>query len=132
MRLTFMSVLLAAMVAGSAQAESPKLPSTATQLSGEELSGWMDGKKFNVVIYDAEVPLTAKINWDLAGKRVYGTYVAGDAKGKFDNPWVIKGDTSCAEKASDGKWICQRIFVDGEVMYEVNSNGKIHAVSKPR
>ncbi len=113
-------------------AETPKLPKDAVQLSGAQIVEWLNSKKFKkVVIYDASVPITAVTNYDTRKMRVFGTYDAGGTKGKFDNEWVIDGDKSCSEKSENGKWICQKIFVLGDVMYEVNKKGKLHAISKP-
>lgn len=113
-------------------AETPKLPKDAVQLSGAQIGEWLDGRKFgNVVIYDADVSIVAKTKWNFAKKRVSGSFDANGNKGKFNNEWVIEGDTSCTEKTADGKWICQKVFVVGDVMYEVNSAGKLHAVSQP-
>lgn len=113
-------------------AETPKLPKDAVQLNGAEIAEWLNGKKFtDVVIYDSSVPVTATTNWNAKKMRVSGTFDAGGNKGEFDNEWVIDGDKSCAEKTEDGKWICQKVFVVGDIMYEVNRKGKVHAVSKP-
>lgn len=113
-------------------ADTPKLPKDAVPLTGAQIGEWLNGRKFtSVVIYDADVPIVATTKWNLAKKRVSGSYDANGNKGKFNNEWVIEGDTSCTEKTADGKWICQKVYVVGDVMYEVNSAGKVHAISKP-
>lgn len=113
-------------------AETPGVPADAKQLNGAEIGAWLDGKSFSVEIFDAEVPITATTNYDLAAKRVSGNYEANGQKGTFDNEWIIKGDTSCGEKTAKGAWICQRIFVKGNTMYEVTKKGTVHAISKLR
>lgn len=107
------------------------MPPTAKQLSGKEIPKFLHGKKFSVVIYDADAPIEATANWDWNKKRVYGDFVYQGSKGSFDNAWIIKGNESCGEKSAKGALICQKIFIDGKVMYEVNRKGKVHAVSKP-
>jgi hypothetical protein len=112
-----------------ANAQTPSVPAEAKQLSGAEIGAWLDGKSLSVEIFDAGVPVTATTNWDLARQRVSGDFNANGTTGNFDNEWTIQGDTSCAEKSSDGAWICQKIFVLGDTMYEVTADGKLHAVS---
>ncbi|SDL70647.1 hypothetical protein [Aliiruegeria lutimaris] len=132
MRTVFIFWLALLSSTAATSAETPKLPKGAIQLDGAEIVQWLNGKTFrNVVIYDASVPITATTNWNSTKMRVSGTYVAGGNKGKFDNEWIINGDTSCTEKTADGKWICQKVFMLGDVMYEVNRKGKLHAISKP-
>lgn len=118
------------MLATAAHAQVEGVPAKAKRLSGPEIAKWLDGKSLSVKIFDAGVPVVGTTNWDLAGKRVWGTFDANGQSGTFDNEWVIKGDTSCAEKAPDGSWICQRIFVVGKTMYEVTADGTLHAISK--
>lgn len=130
MRKARLALVLFAMLSTSVQAESPSLPADAKQLSGAEIGAWLDGKSLSVEIFDAEVPIKATTNWDLAAKRVSGTFNANGTKGKFDNEWIIKGNTSCTEKTAKGAWICQKIFVKGDTMYEVTKNGTLHAVSR--
>lgn len=130
MRLTPSVVFAATLIASTALAETPTLPADAVQLKGAEIGSYLDGKRFSVVIYDAEVSIKATINWDLARGLVYGDYVANGTKGKFENQWIIKGNTSCGEKTAKGTWVCQKIFVSGDTMYEVNKAGGVHAVSK--
>ena len=112
-------------------AEEASVPASAKQLTGKEIPTFLDGKKFDIVIYDADAPITATTNWDWKKKKVSGDFVYKGKTGHFENDWKIKGDTSCAEKDPKGKWICQKVFVDGDVMYEVNAKGAVHAISKP-
>ena len=122
--------LLACIVfATAAQSETPTVPAEAKQLTGVELGTWLDGKSLSVEIFDAGIPITATTNWDLANQRVSGDFTANGENGTFDNEWIIKGDTSCTEKTAEGAWICQKIFVLDNVMYEVTKKGKLHAVS---
>ena len=129
MKLT--TTILFALVLGAtaAQCETPTVPAEAKQLSGAEIGTWLDGKSLSVEIFDAGTPITATTNWDLAGQRVSGNFVANGEKGTFENEWIIKGDTSCAEKTAEGAWICQKVFVLDNMMYEVTKKGKLHAVS---
>lgn len=123
------ALLACVTIATAAHAEAPAVPAEAKQLKGDEIGAWLDGKSLSVEIFDAEVPIKATTNWDLAAKRVSGTFDANGQKGSFDNEWIIKGDTSCTEKTAAGKWICQKIFVLGDTMYEVTKKGAVHAVS---
>lgn len=122
-------VLVGVVLATTAYSETPSLPAEARQLSGSEIAEWLDGKSLAVEIFDAGVPIKATTNWDASGKRVSGTFVANGTKGKFDNEWIIKGDTSCTEKTAKGAWICQKIFILGDTMYEVTKKGQLHAIS---
>jgi len=81
------------------------------------------------VIYDADVETTATSNWDWESKQFYGEHVYKGTPGTFKKVCIVKGNTNCTEN-SGKKWICQKIYVDGDTMYELNAKGKIHAVSK--
>ena len=129
MKHTSLTLLACILLASAAHSETPTVPAEAKQLSGAEIGAWLDGKSLSVEIFDAGVPVTATTNWDLTGQRISGDFVANGEKGTFDNEWIIKGDTSCAEKSAESDWICQKIFVLGDVMYEVTKKGKLHAVS---
>ena len=124
-----LTLLVCLLVATAAQSETTSVPAEAKQLSGVEIGAWLDGKTLSVEIFDAGVPITATTNWNLASQRVSGDFEANGEKGTFDNEWIIKGDTSCTEKTSEGAWICQNIFVLENTMYEVTKKGKLHAVS---
>lgn len=126
-----MVFLVASVLATPLLAEDASLPVSAKQLKAKEISTFLDGKRFNIVIYDADAPITASTRWDWKKKTVSGDFVYKGQSGHFENEWKIKGDTSCAEKDAKGKWICQKIYTDGDVMYEVNSKGSVHAISKP-
>ena len=128
LRILFFALILAT----SANAQTPTLPADAVQLKGAQIGSYLDGKSFSVVIYDADVPIKAITTWDLKKGIVYGTFNANGSKGKFQNDWIIKGNTSCGEKNAKGALVCQKIFVSGNTMYEVNKAGKIHAVSTIR
>ena len=130
MRLTVLVLLAALTTATGVQAETPSLPADAVQLKGADIGAYLDGKRFSVVIYDGEALVKATVNWDLNRGIVFGDYVANGTKGKFENPWVIKGNTNCGEKTAKGAWVCQKIFIKGNTMYEVNKAGQLHAVSK--
>ena len=126
----FMHTLFATLIlATSANAQTPALPADAVQLKGAEIGAYLDGKTFSVVIHDAEVPIKATVNWDLKKAIVYGTFTANGTKDKFQNDWIIKGNTSCGEKTAKGALVCQKIFVSGNTMYEVNKAGQVYAVS---
>jgi hypothetical protein len=127
-RIVFLLASLGLLI-GPGLADAPQLPSTVKQLKGQEIAKFLDGKKFDLTIYDADAETTATSNWDWKSKQVYGDYVYKGTPGTFKNAWIVKGNTNCAEK-SGKKWICQKIYVDGDTMYEVNAKGKIHAVSK--
>lgn len=130
MRPARLALLVFALTSTSAWAETPGVPADARQLTGAEIGAWLDGKSLSVEIFDAEVPIKATTNWDLAAGRVSGTFNANGKKGRFDNEWVIKDDTSCTEKTAKGAWICQKIFVKDDTMYEVTKKGVLHAISK--
>lgn len=125
-----LALLVLAIFSTSVRAETPSLPADAKQLTGAEIGAWLDGKSLSVEIFDAEVPITATTNYDLAAGKVSGTFEANGEKGTFSNEWIIKGDTSCGERTANGALICQKIFVKGDTMYEVTKKGKLHAVSK--
>ena len=129
MKTASIKLLACIMLATAAQSETPTLPAEAKQLTGAEIGPWLDGKSLSVEIFDAGIPITATTNWDLASKRVSGNFLANGEQGTFDNEWIIKGDTSCTEKTAEGGWICQRIFVLDNTMFEITKKGKMHAVS---
>jgi len=129
MRTSILSGAAALLIVSSAFAQTPEVPPTAKQLKGNEIAKYLDGKTFALTVYDAGGDLTATIRWDWKAKKNSGNYVFNGKKGTFENDWTIKGDTNCGEKNSKGKWVCQKIFVDGSTMYEVTSKGKLHAVS---
>lgn len=130
MRLHICTLVAALTAAVAVQAQTPALPADAVQLKGKDIGAYLDGKSFSTVIYDGDAIINATVNWDLQKGLVYGDYSVGDTKGKFENPWIIKGNTSCGEKNANGAWVCQKVFVSGSTMYEVNKAGQIHAVSK--
>ena len=130
MRLRMCALLSALTIAFAVQAETPTLPADAVQLKGDDIAAYLDGKRFSTVIYDADAIINATVNWDFKRGVVYGHFSMGETKGKFENPWTIKGNTSCGERTAKGALVCQKIFVSGSTMYEVNKAGKIHAVSK--
>ena len=124
---TFLAFTL---LAAPSFAQTPTLPGDAVQMKGSEIGAYLDGKRFATIIYDGEAQIDATVNWDLKKGIVYGDFNMNGTKGKFKNPWIVKGDTSCGEKTAKGAWVCQKVFVSGDTMYEVNKKGKLHAVSK--
>jgi hypothetical protein len=132
MRFPLFIVVAALSALSPALAETPNLPADAVQLKGQEIGAYLDGKRFSTVIYDAEVLIEATVNWDLKKGIVFGDFKMNGEKGKFENEWVIKGNTSCGEKTAEGKWVCQKVYVGDGVMYEINKKGKLHAVSKEK
>jgi len=130
MRLTMSALVAAVTFAATASAQTPALPADAVQLKGGDIAAYLDGKRFAVAIYDADAPIKATVNWDLKNAIVFGDFEMNGTRGKFENPWIIKGNTSCGEKTAKGAWVCQEVYVSGSVMYEVNKKGQIHAVSK--
>ena len=130
MRSTLFVALAVAFLAIPLMAEAPTLPADAAQLKGKAIAAYLHGKSFSTTIYDGPELIKATVNWDFNAGHVFGEYSRNGTKGTFDNPVTIKGDTSCGEKSADGKWVCQRVFVKGDMMYEVNKAGQIHAISK--
>lgn len=131
MQRLYIAVLASALSLSSASTQAEEMPKSAKQLTGDQIPEFLNGKKFNVKIVDADASITATTNWNWDTKKVKGTFEYKGQKGKFENDWVVRGDTSCAEKTPKGKWVCQKIFVDGATMYEVNAKGKLHAISEP-
>jgi hypothetical protein len=132
MRHLYIAVLASTLALISSSTQAQEMPKGAKQLTGDQITEFLNGKKFNVKIVDADAPIMATTNWNWKTKKVKGTFNYKGQKGKFENDWAIKNNTSCAEKTPEGKWICQKIFVDGDTMYEVNAKGKLHAISEPR
>ena len=128
--LVAIAAIVFAVLATPLMAEAPALPADAVQLKGKEIAAYLHGKRFSTTIYDGPELIKATVNWDFNANRVFGDFSVNGTKRKFDNPATVKGDTSCGEKSADGTWVCQRVFVKGNMMYEVNKAGQIHAVSK--
>lgn len=113
-----------------ALAEAPAVPAEAKQLKGAEIGQWIDGKTFDVEVFDAKFPIVAESSWDLAKARVGGTYSSNGETGNFEREWKIKGNTSCSYSNAISKWECYKIYVLGDTMYEVTRKGAVHAISK--
>ena len=126
------ATLAALLVVTPSLAQTPALPADAVQLKGAEIGAYLDGKQFATTIYDADALIVATVNWNLKKGLVFGTYEVNGTKGEFSNEWTQKGDTSCGERSAKGTLICQKVYVAGDTMYEVNKKGKIHAVSQLR
>ena len=131
MKRLYIAVLASALSLSSAYTQAEEMPKSAKQLTGDQIPEFLDGKKFDVKIVDADAPITATTNYNWNTKKIKGTFEYKGQKGEFENDWIVKGETSCGEKTPKGKWICQKIFIDGDTMYEVNAKGKLHAISKP-
>jgi hypothetical protein len=131
MQYLYIAILASTIALTSTSTQAQEVPRSAKQLMGDQIPEFLHGKKFNVKIVDADAPITATTNWNWNTKKVKGTFDYKGQKGNFENDWVVKDGTSCAEKTPEGKWVCQKIFVDGNTMYEVNAKGKLHAISEP-
>lgn len=121
--------LVAAVLFSSATivvAETPTIPETAKKATKDEFIAFIDGKTVDVVIYDAEKPITATLKWDWKKKSITGNaLVDGKDKIKVKVKWLFEGDQAC----SNDKKGCHDIFVDGKTFYEVKPDGSVHAVS---
>src|SRR4029078_4691735 len=98
MRAEYWITVTSIWLASTAQAQEPKIPESAKQLKGDEITSFLDGKTFDVVVYDAGAPLTATTIWNWKQKKVTGTYDYNGQKGEINNDWKVKGATNCAEK----------------------------------
>lgn len=112
-----------------ASADVPKIPAAAP-LSNEEIKALLDGKRFAFTGYDQ--PITGTTTWNATAGIVSGVYSwQGGPDTPYEAKWTIEGGKNCTE-SPEQQPVCQTIYRHEDGFMEVNADGQVHAVSKPK
>ncbi|MER9483202.1 hypothetical protein NKI74_28155 [Mesorhizobium sp. M0494] len=123
-----LSLVVAATFSLAMSAWAEDLPSSAKKASMEEFKTFANGKKVNVIIYDAGAAITATLVWSWKKKQIIGeALVNNKTKIKVKVPLTFDGDKACSQ--DQGKPVCHLIYIDNDKFYEVRDDGKVHATS---
>jgi hypothetical protein len=105
----------------------PAIPDLSAKLTPDEVMAIADGKTVDVHVFDGKKPTVARSLWNAKKMRVSGEYLTnGTDRGKFKIKFSKKDDKICFQQ---DKLNCYSYLkVQGGFM-EINSDGKVHAVS---
>jgi len=114
------------------QADMSSAPAIPNQppLKTDEIIKLLDGKSYTFTDFDQ--PVTGTTTWNYKEHTVSGNYVyAGIKKGDYTAQWTVTGDKSCTTDKFQGT-LCQTVYAYENGYMEVNSKGKVHAISVPK
>lgn len=119
MRTLIAGCILMSMAGAALAAEAPSIPGTAKQLTEKSaiVAALTDGPHHIAIYANNGQVFNVESTFDWQSKSIH---VKGENK-VFK--WNVKGDKYCVAKEP-----CRTIYVDGGKLYEVDPNGKVHAV----
>jgi len=129
LRLAYAAALLAPSTGLSFAEDAPKLPPTATQLSGPAIVKLYDGKTFTFQSFTFFGVATGEVSYDFSANTNHVVYKLGFHKGTIEGNIRVNGDKFCYS-AGYGNERCNTVFVDGKDIYEVRGSGTIDSVKQ--
>lgn len=106
------------------------LPASAKKLTAAEFMKLEGGKTFNYTSYGHDPAWQGETSFDWKKYKFWGTYPDKGKSTKYGpEPLSINGDTYCYHK---GPGPCLSAYADDTKIYEVNVDGKVHAVLTPK
>ena len=113
--------LLLATISVSHADERPPVPNVKPVSSDADVIKALDGQTRKITIYDFTPPAIVTGSWNWKTK----TINVDVGKEKIKKTWDVKGGKYCVKGEP-----CRSLYEEGGKVYEVNPNGKVHAVSE--
>lgn len=120
-----LSALWVSLLMSGSLAAAPELPAGAKQLTtSDEIVQALTASRRKVTVYDmGKKVFTIHSTYDWPNKVIN---IDVGKKKKDSRKWDVKDDKFCVKNEP-----CRTIYLDGNKVFEVNPNGKVHATSEP-
>src|SRR4051812_12651438 len=114
-----LAIVSVAFSLAAAYAETPAVPNVKPLSMDAAVIKALDGQTRHVTLYNPSMTATGTWSWK---KKLIHIVSGAD---EFDRPWDAKKGKYCVKGEP-----CRTLYVDGSKIYEVNPDGKVHAISE--